>query len=64
MAKTVVVKTTRITASEICRKLGLDGELIMFSTPTKQSFDKIEEKELVLKLNIKNGASRRTKKTK
>jgi hypothetical protein len=46
-------RIVRLTAKEILKKFKLEGELIGFSTPTRQEFDDVEDKTLILKLKKK-----------
>jgi hypothetical protein len=48
------IRTVRIGAKEIKKKLGIEGEIISFSTPPKQSAKKVVDKHLMIKLRINN----------
>jgi len=52
--KTKTTLTTTITAKEIAKKFKLKGKLISFGVATRQEFNEIGEKVLVMKLNLED----------
>lgn len=48
------VTTMNFTAKEVCAKLGIEGELISFATPTRQSPspETVEEKQLRIQIEV------------